>query len=172
MFLTVYKEYESSIMGAIDSFIEDEVQSEFKVKTTKVTEKKIKQLRDNLFRITNDETLKDTLFNPGTTGYTRTCECKKQPVIISDEKDEKDWSDRTFTYKNEEIKRQIGEFPPKDPIFKFVCPDDEYPFPSLTKNNDPENSKKFPYVPCCAKTDEINNPKSNYNNYSSESLEK
>jgi hypothetical protein len=171
-FLSVYKEYESNIIGAINSFIEDEEAPEYKVKSTKVTEKKIKQLRDNLFKITNDETLKDTLFNPGTTGYTRTCECKKQPIIITDVKDEEDWANKTFTYKNKKVKRQIGEFPPNEQIFKFVCPDDEYPFPSLTKNNDPENAKKFPFVPCCAKTDEINNPKSNYNNYANDKIDK
>ena len=168
-FLKIYKEYEESISEIFDFYITDdeveEVEEEDKKKDK--TEKKVKQLRETFTEIRGVNSKdKNMLFSPGTTGYTRICECKKQPIIVETLEDAEDWKNRKFTYKNELIERQIGAFPPVkgEELFSFVCPEDDYPFPSVAKNND-INSKKFPFVPCCAKTDEINNPKSNYNNY-------
>jgi hypothetical protein len=98
-FLTIYKDYEEAVTSYFDEYIEDE-EILYTEKNVKVKEKKIKQLRDNLFKITNDDTLKDSLFNPGTTGYTRTCECKKQPIILNDEKDILDWKNKPCATSN------------------------------------------------------------------------
>lgn len=172
-FLTIYKDSEESILNFLNEFFEDDIEETTTVvKKDKMTEKKVKQLRESFAKITGSEEQGDLLFNPGTTGYTRICECKKQPIIVTTEKDADDWESRTFNYKNEILTRQIGAFPPDEPKFSFVCPEDEYPFPSVAKNNDPVSSKIYPYVPCCAKTDEINNPNSNYNNYKNVKVEK
>jgi hypothetical protein len=170
-FLNIYKEYEEGISEIFESYIPEEdedFEDDFEDDKKKdKTEKKVKQLRESFAEIRGVNSKdKNLLFSPGTTGYTRICECKKQPIIVETVEDAEDWKSRKFVYKNENMERQIGAFPPVkgEELFSFVCPEDDYPFPSVAKNND-INSKKFPFVPCCAKTDEINNPKSNYNNY-------
>jgi len=171
-FLTKYQEYESDIKELYDTIVVKRIAKSVEKSKKDKTEKKVKQLRETFLSITNNEEERDTLFNPGTTGYTRTCECKKQPIILTTKEDIEDWQERTFEYKDKKMKRQVGAFPPDKPKFSFICPEDDYPFPSVAKNNDPVNSKIYPFVPCCAKTDEINNPKSNYNNYKTTKVEK
>jgi glycosyltransferase involved in cell wall biosynthesis len=109
------------------------------------------------------------VFLKGTVGYSRLCSCDHQPIIVSDEDEAKDWKYKTFIDKkeNEEKYRQIASFPPKkeETLFKFTCPTDERPYPYLVENNTEENSEKYPYVPCCAAEDTINNENSFYNNY-------
>jgi hypothetical protein len=172
-FLSIYRENESRIWENLSFILDgDEEDSEEIIQQSEKTgEKKIKQIRDTFKKIIENEGGKpeesDELFSPGTTGYTRICECKKQPILLTDRKDIEDWENKTFIYKNQEQKRQIGSFiPVKGEVkFNYVCPEDDYPFPTVAKNNDKVNSKKYPFVPCCAKSDEINNPNSNYNNF-------
>ncbi len=175
-FLNIYKEYEEGISSIIDEYIPIEEVEDFEEESGKKdkTEKKVKQLRESFATIPGiDPKKKNMLFTPGTTGYTRICECKKQPIILDSVEDMNDWKTRRFMYKNELIERQVGTFPPVEgkALFNFVCPEDDYPFPSVAKNND-ANKVEYPYVPCCAKTDEINNDNSNYNNYYENKSEK
>ena len=104
----------------------------------------------------------------------RICQNPKQPLIISADEVE-DWRN----YKS----RQVMPFPPlpsddngkfediKDikpdderVDYWFVCPDDEFPYPSLI----PQDNKEFPYLPCCGKKDtltELHRSKDQFNNY-------
>jgi hypothetical protein len=165
--LTYYKKYEEDIRETIDSIIppiEGNIKERKRVKkkvTQEVYDKKIDQLR----ALSQDP----DIFKAGSEGYSRRCNCQKQPIIV-DENEADDWHNKSFVDKSKVMKRQIGEFPPKadSPNFNFVCPDDEFPYPTVIENKDITTSKKYPYIPCCAKTDTINNPKSDYNKYYSQ----
>jgi hypothetical protein len=103
-------------------------------------------------------------------GYPRKCQCKIQPIMI-EENEQADWINRTFIDIDGIRKaRQIMPFPPPvnpgdKPRWLFVCPDDKLPRPSVKENPGVANSEEFPYVPCCGKTDELNNLNSDYYKY-------
>lgn len=165
--LAYYKDLEPQILDLINNkFTQESDEKEFvskrkvKVALKEVFEDKIKQLRYEAENITKG------LFDKNKVGYTRRCDCKKQPIIVPiDEVD--DWKNKTFIDKGEIKQRQIAPFPPPpneaEKSFLYVCPGDDYPYPTVIEN--PEGGAEYPYIPCCAGTDNINNPKSNYNNY-------
>jgi len=96
-------------------------------------------------------------------GYARKCQCIFQPIAIPpDEIDA--WKNNTFLYKEVERQRQIMSFPPDNPKWNFVCPNDSAPFPGVKMNKDLSNKDTYPCVPCCFKDDQMD-PKvfSNYN---------
>ena len=107
------------------------------------------------------------IFKSSSEGYSRKCNCQKQPIIV--EQDEfADWKNKTFVDRGEIKERQVGNFPPNaptEPIFNYVCPDDDFPYPTVVKYKDSGPAELYTHVPCCSKTDSINNPKSDYNNY-------
>lgn len=162
--LTIYKMLESELQTFLNGVVPIETNTELstrkgrRVITKDIFEKKFKQLRAEADELTPG------LFDKNKVGYTRRCDCKKQPIIVSD-KEADLWKDRVFTVKGETLPRQIGEFPPNSSKFLYVCPSDEYPFPTVIENQNPDTSKVYPYVPCCAETDNINNSNSKYNNY-------
>lgn len=47
---------------------------------------------------------------------------------------------------------------PKDSATRYTCTDPIYKFPGVRENN-LENSDKYPYIPCCFKTDQSTKPK-------------
>jgi hypothetical protein len=105
------------------------------------------------------------VFIKGEKGYARKCACNKQPIII-DDVDARDWRNKTFNKGSEELLRQVATFPPNsnNPMFKYVCPDDSLPYPTVIENTE-ANKNMYPYVPCCAAEDNIRNPNSLYNKY-------
>lgn len=164
--LTLYEDYyKSDIVKFLDDFVPkeetlevEETKKKRKLVTEEIFESKINQLRYEA------EGLTPGLFDKNKVGYTRRCDCKKQPIIISEEEADS-WGDRVFNEKGQLIKRQVGEFPPYNAKFLYVCPTDEFPYPAVIENQNPESTKQYPYVPCCAESDNINNPNSKYNNY-------
>ena len=96
--------------------------------------------------------------------YARKCQCSRQPIIIPQE-DVPMWSSKTFIMSGMNYLRQILPFPPDDPKWFFVCPNNEWPYPGVKKNT-LENKHIFPFIPCCFKKNEMN-PKANsyYNEY-------
>ncbi len=166
--LNYYTSVEETILENIDYVVPSETSTVKKKRQRQkifkdVFEKKIDQLRE----LSADP----EIFKASSEGYSRHCNCQKQPIIIEEEEFD-DWKNKTFIDKGVEVERQIGNFPPnaEEPIFNYVCPDDELPYPTVIKNKDPSD-KTYPYWPCCAKTDNINNPKSDYNLYGSEKVE-
>lgn len=162
--LTYYLEIEESITASLDYVapfgeVQDtrEKRTRVKIKDT-VFEKKIDQLRD----LSADP----DIFKPSSEGYSRRCNCQKQPIIVEEDEFE-DWKNKTFIDHSDIVERQIGNFPPNsdEPLFNYTCPDDEFPYPTVIENKDPSTNKKYPHLPCCSKTDTINNPKSEYNQY-------
>tara|TARA_R110001599_G_scaffold240507_1_gene440095 strand:- start:78 stop:3698 length:3621 start_codon:yes stop_codon:yes gene_type:complete len=93
--------------------------------------------------------------------YARKCLCPFQPIPITDDEVE-DWEAQTFEQKGETLNRQVLQFPPDDPKFNFVCPDDKYPFPGVKKNK-LDNKTLYASLPCCFMNDQIGSNKSKYN---------
>lgn len=95
-------------------------------------------------------------------GYARKCLCPVQPIIIPD--DEIDaWKAKKVTFYGKEIERQVMKFPPDNPKWNFVCPEDSYPFPGVKFNKDLDNRDEYTGLPCCFKKDQIGVSDSNYN---------
>lgn len=98
--------------------------------------------------------------------YAKDCQSSSQPIGIN--KDEiSQWTQDTFiTNDGTVMHRQILEYPPGEPIYYFVCPNDKYPYPGVKVNTSPKNRDKYPYIPCCYATDHMD-PKKNsaYNVY-------
>ena len=96
--------------------------------------------------------------------YARRCQCAMQPIIIPYD-DIPEWQYKTFVLNNIQYMRQIMPFPPDNPKWYFVCPNNEWPFPGVRTNN-LENKHIFPFIPCCFKKNEMD-PSSNsyYNQY-------
>ena len=67
------------------------------------------------------------------TDYARKCLCPFQPIPISDDEIQA-WEQKTFINKGKTLKRQVLRFPPDNPKYNFVCPEDTYPFPGVKKN--------------------------------------
>lgn len=90
---------------------------------------------------------------PGGGDYTKNmCECKLQPIII-DKEDVEDWEIyEDFNKNGMKVKHPSILFPPENSTQQgkrhYVCPTHQYPFPVL-KPNRGENSKEYPYLPCC-----------------------
>jgi len=157
--LTIYEENREGIEEFIYNAVPEE---KFEIERKEGKEKKLAALK----------AIAPDVFIKGEKGYARKCTCNKQPIIV-DDIDAKDWKNHTFYYGANEKERQVATFPPKskDPRFKFVCPDDEFPYPTVIENNE-SNKDKYPYVPCCAAEDNINNKSSYYNNYNAPIQEK
>lgn len=87
-------------------------------------------------------------------GYARRCQCNLQPIVIqSDEIDA--WKNKTFIYRDSLRQRQIMSFPPDNPRWNFVCPNDSAPFPGVKMPKVLSNNEEFPCVPCCFKDDQM-----------------
>lgn len=109
------------------------------------------------------ERLKEAAPDLFVNGYARKCQCIFQPIAIPD--DEIDaWKNNKFMYKEALRERQVMAFPPDNPRWNFVCPNDSAPFPGVKHNKDLSNKDIYPCVPCCFKDNQMD-PKvfSNYN---------
>ena len=95
-------------------------------------------------------------------GYARKCLCPVQPIIVPDDEIEA-WKNKKITVDGKEVQRQIMKFPPEDPQWNFVCPEDMYPFPGVKYNTDLSNKDEYKGLPCCFKKDQLNSKDSNYN---------
>lgn len=96
------------------------------------------------------------------TDYARKCLCPFQPIVIPND-EIKAWENKTFLVNNKAVKRQVMRFPPENPKWNFVCPEDTYPFPGVKKNN-LENNKTYLGLPCCFAKDQLGKTaKSKYN---------
>ena len=109
--------------------------------------------------------------------YARKCQCPLQPIIIKHD-EVNDWRAKTFIDAGRERERQVMAFPPppgtsptstallKDPNYVaqhwIVCPDDQFAYPTVKRNTDLSNASKYPFIPCCAKTDMLSNTNSHY----------
>ncbi len=93
--------------------------------------------------------------------YARRCLCQFQPIPIDDEEVDA-WKNKTFLHQGKMRERQILAFPPENPRWNFVCPDDKFPFPGV-KANKLANKDIYLGLPCCFVKDQIGTAKSNYN---------
>ena len=93
--------------------------------------------------------------------YARRCLCQFQPIPIDDDEIEP-WKNKTFMHQGKMRERQILAFPPNQPRWNFVCPDNKFPFPGV-KVNKLANKDVYPGLPCCFVKDQIGTVKSNYN---------
>ena len=109
--------------------------------------------------------------------YARKCQCPLQPIIIKHD-EVNDWKAKTFIDAGQVRQRQVMAFPPppgtsptnttllKDPNYVaqhwIVCPDDQFAYPTVKRNTDLSNASKYPFIPCCAKTDMLSNTNSHY----------
>ena len=96
-------------------------------------------------------------------GYARKCQCIFQPISIPPDEIQA-WQNNTFLHKEAMRQRQVMAFPPDNPRWNFVCPNDSAPFPGVKFNKELSNKDIYPCVPCCFKDDQMD-PQvfSNYN---------
>ena len=79
--------------------------------------------------------------------YARKCLCQYQPIPIPDDEIQA-WENKKIVYRGKQRKREVLKFPPNNPKWNFVCPDDKYPFPGV-KANKLSNRDSYPGLPCC-----------------------
>jgi hypothetical protein len=114
---------------------------------------------------TKNERLKEMAPDLFIKGYARRCQCPAQPIIIPND-EIKAWEGKTFKHKETIKNRQVMSFPPVNPIWNFVCPGDDKPFPGVRSNTDLPNRDLYPYLPCCFKNDQMSpDVNSHYNEY-------
>lgn len=83
--------------------------------------------------------------------YSRKCQGNDQPTLIKSE-DVDEYKKQTFEFKGKIYNRQVMPFPEDNPKVNLVCTrDPNKPFPGYLINK-LDNSKEFPYIPCCYKT--------------------
>lgn len=92
--------------------------------------------------------------------YARKCQNKKQPIIIPPEEIPYYQQD-IFEYSGNRYIRQVMPYPPNNPEIHLVCMHADNPFPYLQINR-LENSKDYPYIPCCGKKNKMDRINSNY----------
>jgi hypothetical protein len=148
--LTRYKEEQGKIEKLYLSYIPEFLE----YKTLDVTSKGRK---DAATKISQLKQVAPDLF---IADYARKCLCQFQPIPIDDDEVEA-WRNKTFTYQGRERKREVLSFPPNNPRWNFVCPDDKYPFPGV-KTNKLSNRDLYPGLPCCFVKEQIGSAKSNY----------
>ena len=139
----------SSIIPDFIKIVELEVS---KIENPKI--KKTGKLSDVLYEYNKE------LFSKGVAGgrgYTTACQGKMQPALLSDQDAEKvDLPNYKMHYPdngNEKSKQWAW----------YQCPSPEYIYPGLKINNiGGANHEKYPYIPCCFKTQQIQPPKGKY----------
>ena len=104
--------------------------------------------------------------------YATDCQKSEQPIPIKD--DIPSWVKKKFIHGGQLRDRQILHYPPMrvvrenpsiDKQWKFICPDDKFPFPGMKKNKQ-QNKDKYQYVPCCYTKDHMDEAaNSDYNEY-------
>ena len=147
--LRIYKNNENSVVDIYKRVLGIDIVS--KIEELKGISKYKPSPTSNIYRI---RSLAGDLF---VSDYARVCQCNAQPIIIS--VDEVDiWKQKG---------RQILYFPPPpNNQLILVCPDDKRPYPGVKRNKILSNADKYPYVPCCYKTDQMNiRSNSAYNEY-------
>jgi len=88
--------------------------------------------------------------------YVRQCQGDLKPLPVYQE-DLAYWQSNKFRNKRGDMEeRQILAFPPDNPKYYFVCPDDSAPYPSLKENKLSPNRKEYPMIPCCRTTKQLN----------------
>jgi len=92
--------------------------------------------------------------------YARKCLCQFQPIPIPDDEIVA-WQNKKFMFRGELKEREVLKFPPNNPRWNFVCPDDKYPFPGV-KVNKLSNKNLYPGLPCCFVNEQMTSEKSNY----------
>jgi len=135
--VTIYDEYREDVYNQLFLKVLPELEE---LKTNILIQEVGKDKLSNLRKADS------VIFQKDSNGYARLCSCERQPLIIDDEEEAEDWRNKTL---EDGKKREIGVFPPKkeETRVRYVCPDDEFPYPGLIKANVGE----FPYIPCCAK---------------------
>lgn len=102
------------------------------------------------------------------TGSPRLCQKGRQPIILENEDDVKNFTDQQFTYKDKIRNREVLRFPRDNPIYNFGCEDNKSPFIGVKKSN-LSNNNIFPYIPCCFEKPQMDpDVKSAYHDYYSE----
>lgn len=97
--------------------------------------------------------------------YASVCQSPGQPSII-DDKDVEAWKQETFTFKGEVYNKQVMPFPKNNPRWNMVCTSSARPFIGVKENTKLSNKDKFPYVPCCFRSNHMDpNAESYYNEY-------
>lgn len=87
-------------------------------------------------------------------GYSReTAQLESKPLIIPESKID-EWSDR-----------QALHFPQENPLFHFVCPDEEYRYPGVRVNKLKSNRDNYPFLPRCFKKDQMHPGTNTYEYY-------
>jgi len=154
--LEFYKQEKESIIRIYQSFIPELTKTKL-TNSILTTKKAGKILAD-----TKINRLKNAAPELFISGYARKCLCHKQPISIPDD-EIKAWQNKTFIKDGENRKRQVMKFPPNNPIWNFVCPEDSHPYPGV-KYNDLENKNEFPGLPCCFVNEQMKKGiNSNYN---------
>lgn len=153
--ITVFKIIRGSSIDAISRF--QDIISKFitiyNIKVKEITSEYAK-LVDNVNTRTfsiKDSSLSDIAPNIFIDKYSRLCSKQKNPIIYEDEYDDEDASMLLFPKDDDNAR-----------VYK--CTDDEYKYSGLIVNN-LGNKTEYPYLPCCFKTNQKSNPKSNYTKY-------
>lgn len=86
--------------------------------------------------------------------YKVLCRSHKTPIIFDNEDDAIAWCK----------KKQVDymPYPATEPIFWFASNHDNYKYPNIVANEDPETYKILPYYPCTSNSDMRKHPNSDY----------
>jgi hypothetical protein len=101
--------------------------------------------------------LKDVLPDLFKGDFSRRCQKKMQPMVIQPSQVER-WKQQTFIYKGQTYQREVMPYPkPRPGVYPvyLVCPSDAYPFLGVKTNNARETKDKYPYIPCCYTTPQM-----------------
>lgn len=98
-------------------------------------------------------------------GYSTKCQGKKKQPLIAYGAELEKWRTTPFTIAGKTYHtRQLMPFPKDNPRYYFVCTSDQFPFPGVKINTDLPNRDKYPYIPCCFSTDQMDPTANSYYN--------
>ena len=91
--------------------------------------------------------------------YARRCQKERQPMLLLNPEEEEAWKQRLVqTPGGPPQQRQVMYFPRESHKYHLVCPDDATPYPGLQENKSLANRHTYPFIPCCFKLNQLNEP--------------
>lgn len=141
--------------------LEDLLSQPKKLPTTTATSERIKKPKGE----SNIKVLQEYAPDLFVKNYARKCQGGQQPTIINADEIEY-WENLPIGDTSDY--HQVMVFP-KSPEegqqFNYICTNEQFPYPGVKINKELPNRDKYPYIPCCFKTNQIDDDNSEYSAY-------